>query len=127
MEPQNVLTQSQSTQVRQTESTDFDAEEVKKVVQQAVEMVIDNANVVYQKEKVNEWIQAIVDICIKELAKLGKPFKYSVTCIITQNNGTGLHTAATAFWETKKDGLVSVQFGGAESFYCIVTVFAVAI
>jgi hypothetical protein len=43
-----------------------------------------------------------------ELAKLQKPFKYAVTCIIAENKGTVLHTAATAYWETKKDGLISV-------------------
>ena len=50
-------------------------------------------DVTYSKEKVNDWCRLIIDQCIKELAKLNKPFKYAVTCIITQNNGCGLHTA----------------------------------
>ena len=74
----------------------------------------------------NDWCRQIIDGVIKELAKLGKMFKYTVTCIITQNNGCGLHTAATAFWETKKDGLISVQLG-SQTFYAIVTIFALAI
>ena len=45
---------------------------------------------------------------MKDLAKLGKPFKYAVTAIITQNNGAGLQSAATAYWESKTDGLISV-------------------
>ena len=89
-------------------------------------MVVGNENVVYVKDKVNDWCRQIIDNCIKELAKLQKPFKYAVTCIITQNNGAGLHTAATAYWETKKDGLISVQLGST-TFYCIVTVFAMGI
>jgi dynein light chain Tctex-type 1 len=65
-------------------------------------------------------------MCIKDLARLEKPFKYIVTCIITQNNGSGLQSAACAFWEGKKDGLTSVQIG-SQTFFCIVTIFAMAI
>ena len=105
---------------------DFNSEQVQKIAQQAVELVVGSDNIVYQKDKVNQWCQQIIETCIKDLAKLQKPFKYAVTCIITQNNGSGLQTAATAYWETKKDGLISVQLGSA-TFYCIVTIFAMAI
>ncbi|CDW77188.1 UNKNOWN [Stylonychia lemnae] len=105
---------------------DFNSEQVQKVAQQAVELVVGSDNIVYQKDKVNQWCQQIIETCIKDLAKLQKPFKYAVTCIITQNNGSGLQTAATAYWETKKDGLISVQLGSA-TFYCIVTIFAMSI
>ena len=88
--------------------------------------MVGNESMVYLKEKVNDWCRQIIDGCVRELAKLNKPFKYAVTCIITQNNGCGLHTAATAFWETKKDGLISVQLGSS-TFFCIVTIFAMAI
>ena len=81
---------------------------------------------VYQKEKANQWTQLITDNIIIELAKLQKPFKYAVTCIIAENKGTVLHTAATAYWETKKDGLISVQLG-SDTLYCIVTVFSSSI
>ena len=49
-----------------------------------------NPDTVYQREKVNQWTQQIIENCIKELAKLNKPTKYIVTCIIQQNNGAGL-------------------------------------
>ena len=74
----------------------------------------------------NQWCQQIIDSCIKDLTKLGKMFKYVVTCIILENNGTGLQTAATACWDTKSDGLISVQYGN-NTFFCIVTIYAVAI
>ena len=89
-------------------------------------MVKGDPNIMYQKDKVNQWCQQIIDTCIKDLAKLNKPFKYAVTCIIMQNNGSGLQSAATGYWETKKDGLISVQLGG-ETFFCIVTIFAMSI
>ena len=80
-----------------------------KISEQAVNQVIGNVNNVYQRDKVNQWSQQIIEIIIKELAKLSKLFKYVVTCIIQQNNGAGIQSAATAFWDTKTDGLISVQ------------------
>ena len=106
---------------------DFNSEEVTKIAQSAVEMIIKgDQNLEYQKDKVNQWCQQIIETCIKDLAKLQKPFKYAVTCIIMENNGSGLQTAATAYWETKKDGLIAVQLG-SEKFSCIVNIFAMAI
>ena len=69
---------------------DFNSEQVQKIAQQAVEVVVGSDNIVYQKDKINQWCQQIIETCIKDLAKLQKPFKYAVTCIITQNNGSGL-------------------------------------
>ena len=70
---------------------DFNSEEVQKIAKAAVEVVVkQDQNIAYQKDKVNHWCQQIIEACIKDLAKLQKPFKYAVTCIIMQNNGSGL-------------------------------------
>lgn len=70
---------------------DFDSEQVQTIAKNAVELVVKgDQNIAYQKDKVNQWCQQIIDSCIKDLAKLNKPFKYAVTCIIMQNNGSGL-------------------------------------
>ena len=62
---------------------DFNSEEVQKIAQSAVEVVVKgDSNIVFQKDKVNQWCQQIIEACIKDLAKLQKPFKYAVTCII---------------------------------------------
>ena len=106
---------------------DFNSEEVTKIAQGAIELVIKgDQNMEYQKDKVNQWCQQIIENCIKELAKLMKPFKYAVTCIIMESNGSGLQTAATTYWETKKDGLIAVQFGEGK-FSCILNIFVMAI
>lgn len=55
-----------------------------------------------------------------------KNFKYVVTCIIQQNNGAGIQSAATAYWDTKTDGLISVMLN-QPTYVCIVTVFAAQI
>ena len=44
--------------------------------------VIGSESIEYQREKVNQWSQQIIEGCIKDLAKLQKEFKYVVTCII---------------------------------------------
>ena len=104
---------------------EFNSEEVQKIAKNAVEMVVNQENIAYQKDKVNQWCSQIIEACIKDLVKLGKQFKYVVTCIIMQNNGCGLQSATTAYWETKNDGLIAVQMGG-DTFTTIVTIFAIA-
>lgn len=41
---------------------------------QSVEGVLGNNN--YQHNKVNQWTSAVVEQCLNQLTKLGKPFKY---------------------------------------------------
>jgi dynein light chain Tctex-type 1 len=131
----------------------------------------------YDATKVNLWTNMVIDSCLKGLQGLGKPFKYiglcfehctmmpsfiarnqgravcvAVTCIIMQKNGAGMHTAAAAFWDTRKDGAccsfsihfkLAIVFVTAPFFlttlgmckvpwenatmHCIVTVFGLAV
>ncbi len=76
-------------------------------------------NASYQHTKVPQWTNNIVEQCLKRLSSLNKPFKYvgnisfwkrifnidSVTCIIMQKNGAGLHTATSCYWDTASDGI----------------------
>jgi len=47
---------------------------------------------IYNKEKANVNINNLIDFVIRGLCKLNKPFKYSVTGVMMQNNGAGLNT-----------------------------------
>lgn len=47
---------------------------------------------IYNKEKANANVNNLIDFVIRGLCKLNKPFKYSVTGVIMQNNGAGLNT-----------------------------------
>ena len=52
------------------------------------------------------WSGQLIDQCLRGLTKLGKNFKYVVTCVLCQNNGAEMNTmAATYFDET--DGVVT--------------------
>jgi hypothetical protein len=42
-------------------------------------------------DQINELTNKIVDDCMKDLIKLKKPFKYSVTVFIQQKNGSGVN------------------------------------
>ena len=66
---------------------EFVAKKVERIAQQAIQAVVGGEQIIYAKEKVNDWCRQIIDGCLKELAKLEKWFKYVVTCIIQQKNG----------------------------------------
>uniref|UniRef100_A0A8D1DHA7 Dynein light chain Tctex-type 1 n=1 Tax=Sus scrofa TaxID=9823 RepID=A0A8D1DHA7_PIG len=93
-----------------TEETAFVVDEVSNIVKEAIESAIGgNA---YQHSKVNQWTTNVVEQTLSQLTKLGKPFKYIVTCVIMQKNGAGLHTASSCFWDSSTDGTGSPRCEG---------------
>ena len=106
------------------EETSFVVDEVSNIIKESVEGAIGgNA---YQHNKVNQWTSNVVEQCLNQLTKLGKPFKYIVTCVIMQKNGAGLHTASSCFWDNTSDGSCTVRWEN-KTMYCIVSVFGLAI
>ncbi|XP_035000657.1 dynein light chain Tctex-type 1 [Pleuronectes platessa] len=106
------------------EETTFVVDEVSKVIKESVEAAIGGNT--YQHSRVNQWTTGVVEQCLSQLSKLGKPFKYIVTCIIMQKNGAGLQTASACFWDNSTDGSCAVRWEN-KSMYCIVSVFGLAI
>eukprot|EP01083_Nonionella_stella_P085122 235879_1 len=102
----------------------FNQVEVKKAIDQSIEPVIGKNE--YDTNKVNEWTSKIIDNVLKNLQNLNKPFKYVVTTVIMQNNGAGLHSASTCYWDPNADGSCSVKFEN-KTMHCITTVFCLAI
>lgn len=107
-----------------SEETTFIIDEVKQIIQESVENVLGASS--YQNNKVNQWTSSIVEQCLNQLTKLGKPFKYIVTSVIMQKNGAGLHTASSCYWDNTTDGSCTIRWEN-KSMYCIVTVFGLAI
>ncbi|XP_023662785.1 dynein light chain Tctex-type 1 isoform X1 [Paramormyrops kingsleyae] len=115
------------------EETAFVVDEVSAIIKESVEGAIGgNA---YQHSRVNQWTTNVVEQCLSQLTKLGKPFKYivllmdfwlAVTCVIMQKNGAGLQTASSCFWDNTTDGSCTVRWEN-KSMYCIVSVFGLAI
>lgn len=102
----------------------FVVDEVSNIIKESVESAIGgNA---YQHNKVNQWTTNVVEQTLSQLTKLGKPFKYIVTCVIMQKNGAGLHTASSCFWDNSTDGSCTVRWEN-KTMYCIVSAFGLAI
>lgn len=114
----------QMDEYQSAEETSFVVDEVSNIIKEFVEGAIGgNA---YQHNKVNQWTSNVVEQCLNQLTKLGKPFKYIVTCVIMQKNGAGLHTASSCFWDNTSDGSCTVRWEN-KTMYCIVSVFGLAI
>uniref|UniRef100_A0A8C3UEF5 Dynein light chain Tctex-type 3 n=2 Tax=Catharus ustulatus TaxID=91951 RepID=A0A8C3UEF5_CATUS len=102
----------------------FNADEAHNIVKECIENVLGKAD--YNHNKVNQWTAAIVEQSLTHLVKLGKTYKYIVTCAVMQRSGAGLHTASSCFWDTTTDGTCTVRWEN-RTMNCVVNVFAVAI
>ncbi|ESN98823.1 hypothetical protein HELRODRAFT_155903 [Helobdella robusta] len=107
-----------------SEETTFVVDDVSNVIKEAIESAIGGS--MYQHSKVNPWTNNVVEQCLNQLSKLGKPFKYIVTCVIMQKSGAGLHTASSCYWDSITDGSCTIRWEN-KTMYCIVSVFGVAI
>ncbi|XP_052001072.1 dynein light chain Tctex-type 1-like [Xyrauchen texanus] len=106
------------------EETTFVVDEITTIIKETVESTIGNSS--YQHNRINQWTSSIVESSLSQLTKLGKPFKYIVTCIIMQKNGAGLHTASSCFWDNTTDGSCTLRWEN-KTMYCIVSVLGLAI
>mmetsp|Transcript_38799 Transcript_38799/g.95480 ORF Transcript_38799/g.95480 Transcript_38799/m.95480 type:complete len:113 (+) Transcript_38799:188-526(+) len=102
----------------------FNTEEVHQVVKESVDSCLGSAT--FQHSKVALWQATIVENALKRLANLNKPFKYVVTCMISQNTGGATHTAHTCFWDAETDGFTKYRFESA-TMVCLTTVYGMGI
>ncbi|KAJ3098243.1 Mitochondrial DNA replication protein yhm2 [Phlyctochytrium bullatum] len=98
------------------DSKAFVTEEVNNIVKESIENTIQNA--AYHHNKVGQWNSNIVELCLKKLTQLNKPFKYIVTCTIMQKNGAGLHAASSCYWDAATDGCTTYKYD-SKTMYCI--------
>ncbi|CAO2624303.1 Dynein light chain Tctex-type 3 [Lemmus lemmus] len=102
----------------------FNAEEAQHVVKECVDAILGGED--YNQDNINQWTASIVEQSISHLVKLGKSYKYIVTCAVAQKSAYGFHTASSCFWDTTSDGTCSIRWEN-RTMNCIVTVFAIAI
>lgn len=107
-----------------TNEGSFNSEEAEIIVKESIENVIGGDD--YSQNQVNKWTASIVERCLTPLVKLGKPYKYIVTCAVMQKTGAGLHTANSCYWDSAMDGSCTVRWEN-RTMYCVVSVFAVAV
>jgi len=111
---------------QQPEETTLSQEEITVIVKDAVDSVV-GGNVQYDHTKVGQWINNIIETCMKKLTQLYKPFKFVVTCLITKRTGAGLHTASSTIWDITSDNLYCHREEGNKYLYCITTVYWTAL
>ena len=84
-------------------SDEFQVEDIEQIVKTSLQSSISQESK-YDPETANTLSKTLLEACVKNLAALGKQFKYVVTAIIMQKNGAGLHSAMGAYWDARKDG-----------------------
>ncbi|KAM9432703.1 dynein light chain Tctex-type 1 [Salvelinus alpinus] len=107
-----------------SEETAFVVDDITTIIKDTVQTTIGSS--AYQQNRINQWTSSVVETSLNQLSKLGKPFKYIVTCIILQKNGAGLHTASSCFWDNTMDRSCTVRWEN-KTTYCIVCVFGLAV
>nr|XP_033791426.1 dynein light chain Tctex-type 1-like isoform X2 [Geotrypetes seraphini] len=106
------------------EETSFIVDEVSLIIKEAIENTVGGS--AYQQNRVNRWSISIVEATLSHLAKLEKPFKYIVNCVIMQKNGAGMHKASACFWDNSTDGSCTVKWEN-KTMYCIVSAYGLGI
>ena len=106
------------------EFSDFDADDISKIILETIEKVIGPS--VFDHLKIKYWNTSIVDEILNSLAKIDINYKFAVTCIINQSaGGPGLTTACSCFVNEATDNIVTERWDNS-SLYCIVTVFGIS-
>lgn len=109
----------------QDDAAEFSVEDVEAIVRTAIVATL-NPQPEYNPKKVNEWTNAIVQSCLKEMQALARPFKYVITCVIMQKTGAGLNTTASMFWDKTKDGHCKIPWQNA-TMHCLVTIYGISV
>ncbi|KAK9823472.1 hypothetical protein WJX72_002978 [[Myrmecia] bisecta] len=102
----------------------IDDAEIDTLIREAIAQTVGDSSFV--TSKINQWSSNTVEGCLKRLAALNKPFKYVVTCTLTQKAGAGLHTASCTRWNEKTDGKMSVPWEN-QTMSILVTVYWLAV
>lgn len=102
----------------------FNQDEVKVLIKEAIESNISNQP--YHHNKVPQWNSNIVEMTLKKLSGLNKSFKFIVTCVIMQRTGAGLHVGSSCFWDSTTDGCCTFEYD-SKTMVVVVNVFALAI
>mmetsp|Transcript_19528 Transcript_19528/g.59073 ORF Transcript_19528/g.59073 Transcript_19528/m.59073 type:complete len:121 (-) Transcript_19528:98-460(-) len=108
----------------QDDSAEFSVENVQMIVKNTIVQTI--ADHIYNAKQVDGWVNVIVETCLKHLQNLNRPFKYLITCVITQMNGAGMNTATAQYWDQSKDGVASIAYNNG-NMHCVVTVFGLCV
>ena len=80
----------------------------------------------YSSKMIESVLPRLAALCVENLKKIDSEqnFKFLVSCVICQNNGTGLHKGSACLWNADTDSSIVVRFENPE-LICLSTVFAI--
>uniref|UniRef100_A0A061QX45 Dynein light chain tctex-type 1 n=1 Tax=Tetraselmis sp. GSL018 TaxID=582737 RepID=A0A061QX45_9CHLO len=107
-----------------TEEDLLDEAEVDTMIRQVISDVLGEQS--FQHAKADAWTKNIIEDSLKKLQALQKPFKYVVTCCLTQKAGAGLHMASCTRWDERVDSKCTVQWE-SQTMHVIVSSYWCAI
>ena len=103
------------------EEADFDEEMIKKVISDVLDANCEpdkNLNV----NNFKEFSRTILDELYKELHKLKKMFKYSVTVFLQQKAGAAVNYGCTMYVDNTADGQVTKLFNESKYYDLIISI-----
>merc|ERR1711934_202176 len=107
------------------DDTSFIADDVREMIREVCDSVI-KKETMFKQVNVEEHTAAVIEETLKRLADQRKPFKYVVTCAITQRAGMGIHMATSTHWDPNHDDYATCRWEG-DHMYAIVSVYGVQI
>merc|ERR1712199_59815 len=81
----------------------FLPDDVREMIREVCDSVL-KPETMFKQSMVDEWTAAVIEEILKRVADQRKPFKYVVTCTITQRAGVGMHVAVSTHWDPNHDG-----------------------
>lgn len=98
-------------------------QEAQEVCAEVLQRVFVNDSAQYDHERASALASDICDQVVQKLSHGRLPRKYVAQATIVQKIGAGLHTAASANWDSESDGCYAVKAESKGSMMCILTVF----
>ena len=116
----------------------FDVEEISNIVKYSIEQNLGIKYITillglyvcpgtsdFSNDQMSSWVNSIVESSVCSLSKLQKTYKYVVSCILLEKNGSGLTVASSCYWDSEMDGSCTVRWEN-RTMCCIVNVFGLA-
>ncbi|XP_016288382.1 dynein light chain Tctex-type 3-like [Monodelphis domestica] len=80
---------------------DFSADEAHNIVKECIDAILGG---IYFN-----FYNSVMEQSLTHLIKLGKTYKYIVTCPVIQKSRSGLHIANSCFGDTTSDGIYTIR------------------
>ena len=90
------------------EDAGWPSEEINQLVTSQVELIL--ADAMWDPKMVPQWVDEIVEKCMKALVNMKLPYKFIVTCMLVQKTDKPLYSSFSVNWENNNDGIENVIY-----------------